>query len=156
MSFPKVQINNLLREKKKCETNFCAKITKLIGIGHQMRPNDGHLLEVKDKFGIIKRHSPDKVIKIVGSIIWQEKERIKNRDVSYFDNEHFINNIVDEHMSGEKNDVFEYITSVIRDSFYEMSEQEQRIVWNNITSMLKLYAIYIKHTKEIKKLSNKV
>lgn len=153
MSNPRTQINNLIKQKKTCELKFCANITKLIAIAHQMRPNDGHLLEVKDKFGIAKRHSPDKIIKIVGSVIWPEREKIKNRSVAYFDNENFIEDIVNNHMGGERNETFEYIITIIRETFYEMSESEQRIVWNNINEMLALYATYAKHSKDIKKLS---
>lgn len=133
-----------LQEKEKAITEFANIASTIINAIYELNRKDIYILEIKDKYAIIRREQPQIIIKIVGPYLWKYRENIKTGNLDIL----LKNDFNDEKIEAQEliHDSIDKINNIIesfKNSWLLFSPFERDIIKKKLQKLLAYYSGYL-------------
>ena len=138
--------------------NFCQDMTFIIDVVYGKNKKDNLLIDVRDKFVVIRKENPNGIVEVAGPYIWKYREQIKNKDANFFLHNTFENDIINSQGGVAEITPIDDITVILNKcklTWHTFQKIEQDTIMKHVQNLLRSYATYVSATKEIAKIDNK-
>lgn len=140
----------LLKDKEKYIVDFSNELLTLITAFWRINKKDPFILEIYERYGIIKRENPNLLIEIVGPYIWKYRETITLGNLDSLLNNTFNEEITE--IIGMIPDTLDKIHDIIKSikrTWTLFSYAEKEIIRKKSKTLLTIYSGYISICKLI-------
>lgn len=133
-----------ISEKERTATDFANVMTTIINAIYEINKKDNYILEVKDRYAIVRRENPFIIITIVGPYLWKYRENIKTGNLDVLLNNDFRDDVFEAR--GLIPDCFDKIEDIINSfkrSWILFNTNEKEILKKKLQKMLAYYSGYL-------------
>lgn len=140
---------NLLKVKDDAVKKFNNELTYILN-AVIIKSKDELLIEIRDKYSIARRETPESILQSAGPYIWAYRKEIENSEIeSFLDNsfEKEINEL--KNKKSNETDRFIPLIDKLKKLWKTFEKQEQDVIFKKFQLMLSIYASYLaacKHT----------
>lgn len=144
---------HLKQESANAVKQFVSDMTFIIEAIYQKNKKDPQIIELKDKFCIIRREDPTAIIAKAGPYLWKYREQIKQQNITFFLNNEFETDIVAatpaEVLEATTFEDVPILLEKCKNTWHMFQITEQETLIKKIRGLLRSYALYISVQKQI-------
>lgn len=138
---------------------FNSHLLKTLKISISKSPNDKYLQEVETVVKAINTMEPDLIIRKAGPYLFKYKEKLANKDESFFLKNDFQDDLNEYYANGKDENDFDqedvvYIMSSFKNTWVTLTIYEKETIWNMVGELFRSYARYLGAERGLRKLKN--
>jgi hypothetical protein len=134
--------------------DFVNALNQVISAVYSKDKRDDSIIAIRDKFNVIRKEAPDRVITMAGPYLWKYREQIGEGNVNFFLNCDFEEDIKEAQRDSELAEITEFseipkLLGKAKRIWHCFTKEEKNVVMNHIKTMLQKYACYVSAEKSL-------
>lgn len=146
--------SNLEVIKQKDTTKFINNLDSIIKAIFEKNKSDPDMIELMDKFSVVRKEDPILIISRTGPYLWKYKEEINKQNVDFFLRNSFEEDIIQSQQKSQVAEISELedipvLLNKAKITWQKFLEPEKQAIMKKIRGMLSNYSSYTSACKKL-------